>query len=150
MKSAMTDPSPGPRARLFRESAILQLKLIADGFRDALLIPVSLIATVIGLVRGGEDCDAEFKRVIKLGRRSERWINLFGQQKPLGSSGGPGGQMDTIIDQVETVVTEQYRRGRSNAEARQAVRDAMAEQGDGEEAGDAPPRADSEPGSGAQ
>ena len=121
----MNDPSPGPRARLFRESAILQLKLIADGFRDALLIPVSIIATLAGLLRGGEDCDAEFQRVIKLGRRSERWINLFGQQKPLGRQGGSAGQMDRIIDQVEAVVTEQYRKGRSNAEARKAVRDAM-------------------------
>lgn len=123
--AAMTDPSPGPRARLFRESAVFQLKLIADGFRDAMLIPVSLIATLVGLVRGGENCDAEFRRVIDLGRRSERWIDLFGQHKPLGDPDSPLGQMDRIIDQVETVVTEQYRKGKSGAEARRAVRDAM-------------------------
>lgn len=148
----MTESSPGPRARLFRKSAILQLKLIADGFRDALLIPVSLIATVVGLLRGGEDCDAEFKRVIKLGRRSDRWINLFGEHKPLGSSGGPGGQMDTIIDQVEAVVTEQYRKGRISADARLAVRDAMAAPGGDEGTGDTAPGADDKPvsGSGAQ
>ena len=93
----MKDDQDSARIRLIRESATLQLKLLADGFRDALLIPISLVATLIGLLRGGEDCDLEYSRVIKLGRRSERWINLFGQQKPLGRS-NPVGQMDSIID----------------------------------------------------
>jgi len=113
-----------PRIRLLRESATLQLKLLADGFRDALLIPISIVATLIGLLRGGEDCGLEYRRVIKLGRRSERWINLFGQQKPLGRS-NPVGQVDSIIDQVESVVTDQYKKGRSAAETRKAVRKAL-------------------------
>lgn len=113
-----------PRIRLLRESATLQLKLLADGLRDALLIPISIVAALIGLLRGGEDCDVEYRRVIKLGRRSERWINLFGQQKPLGRS-NPVGQMDNIIDQVESVVADQYKKGRSAAETRKAVRKAL-------------------------
>lgn len=117
-----------PRIRLLRESATLQLKLLADGFRDALLIPISIVATLIGLLRGGEDCDLEYRRVIKLGRRSERWINLFGQQKPLGRSNTVG-QMDSIIDQVETVVADQYKKGRSASETRKAVRKALRPKG---------------------
>lgn len=120
----MKDDQESPRTRLIRESATLQLKLLADGVRDALLIPISLVATLIGVLRGGEDCDLEYSRVIKLGRRSERWINLFGQQKPLGRS-NPAGQMDSIIDQVETVVAEQYKKGRSAADTRKAVRKAL-------------------------
>lgn len=104
------------RADLFRDAAILQLKLLADGLRDALLIPLSLVAALIGLARGGPDCDREFRRVIKLGLRSERWINLFGHHKPLGRS-GPAGSMDSIIEQVESTVLDQYRRGRKAAEA---------------------------------
>lgn len=104
------------RADLFRDAAVLQLKLLADGLRDALLIPLSLVAALIGLARGGPDCDREFRRVIKLGLRSERWINLFGHHKPLGRS-GPAGSMDSIIEQVESTVLDQYRRGRKAAEA---------------------------------
>jgi hypothetical protein len=70
----MNSTNESPRFTLIRETATLQLKLIADGFRDAVLIPISLLAALIGLLRGGEDCDREFRRVIKLGRRSERWI----------------------------------------------------------------------------
>jgi hypothetical protein len=109
---------------LAREAAVLQLKLLADGFRDALLIPISLVAALIGLLRGGEDCDREYRRVIKLGRRSERWINLFGHQRPL-STTNPVGSMDHILNQVESIVVEQYRKGGNASDAREAVRKAM-------------------------
>ena len=112
-ESPQTRPEPpsSPRVHLVREAAVLQLKLLADGLRDAILIPVSLFAALIGLLRGGEDCDREFRRVIKLGRRSDRWINLFGHQRPLGRE-HPAGSVDTLLEQVESVVTEQYRRSR--------------------------------------
>lgn len=123
----MNEPEQNPRIRLIRESATLQLKLIADGFRDALLIPVSLIATIVGLLRGGEDCDLEFRRVIKLGRRSERWINLFGNQQPLDMR-HPAGSMDRILEQVESIVVEQYKKGKSASDARDAVRKVIEEE----------------------
>jgi len=120
----MNKANQSPRFTLIRETAVLQLKLIADGFRDAILIPISLLATLIGLLRGGEDCDREYRRLIKLGRRSERWINLFGHQPPLGIS-HPAGSMDKILNQVESVVLDQYKKGRSTAETRAAVKQAM-------------------------
>jgi hypothetical protein len=118
-----------------REAAVLQLKLVADGLRDAALIPVSLLAALVGLVRGGEDPDREYRTVIKLGRRSERWINLFGHQRPLGKA-HPAGSLDTVLNQVEDVVTEQYRKGRSSAETRTAIREALEEVQNGEEVSD--------------
>ena len=120
----MNSTNESPRFTLIRETATLQLKLIADGFRDAVLIPISLLAALIGLLRGGEDCDREFLRVIKLGRRSERWINLFGHQRPL-SAAHPAGSMDKILNQVESVVMDQYKKGRSASETRSAVRQAL-------------------------
>ncbi len=115
-KNDMDGASRSPRADLVREAFILQLKLLVDGLRDALLIPLSLVAALIGLARGGSDCDRELRRVIKLGRRSERWINLFGHQKPLGRSRAAG-SMDSIIEQVESTVLDQYRRGKKAADA---------------------------------
>mgnify|MGYP006377613903 FL=1 len=109
-KNDMDGASRSPRTDLVREAFILQLKLLVDGLRDALLIPLSLAAALIGLARGGPDCDREFRRVVKLGRRSERWIDLFGHQKPLARS-GVAGSMDSIIEQVESTVLDQYRRG---------------------------------------
>ena len=117
----MTKQSENPRVQLIREAATLQLKLIADGFRDALLIPISLVAALIGVIRGGEDCDRKYREVIKLGRRSERWINLFGHHRPFGF-GNKAGSMDRVLEQVEAIVVEQYKKGKSAVEAREEVR----------------------------
>lgn len=103
-----------PRLGLLREATVLQLKLLVDGLRDAILIPISLVAALIGLLRGGPDCDREFRRVLKLGRRSERWINLFGHQRPLGRSGATS-SLDGILEQVESTVLEQYEKSRTPA-----------------------------------
>jgi len=125
--------SHSPRIELMREAAVLQLKLLADGLRDAALIPVSLLAALVGLVRGGEEPDREYRQVIKLGRRSERWINLFGHQRPLGKS-HPAGSLDTVLKQVEDVVTDQYRKGKTSAEARTAIRAALEKVQEGDKA----------------
>jgi len=119
-----------PRIELIRETAVLQVKLLVDGLRDALLIPISLIAALVGLLRGGPDCNREFRTVIKLGRRSERWINLFGHQRPLRGNAVTG-SMDSILDQVENAVMEQYKRGKKPAQE--------DSDNDGGAAGDPPP-----------
>ena len=129
----MKNESHSPRIELMREAAVLQLKLLADGLRDAALIPVSLLAALVGLVRGGEEPDREYRQVIKLGRRSERWINLFGHQRPLGNS-HPAGSLDTVLKQVEDVVTDQYRKGKTSAEARTAIRAALEQVQEGDKA----------------
>ena len=129
----MKNESHSPRIELLREAAVLQLKLLADGLRDAALIPISLLAALVGLVRGGEEPDREYRQVIKLGRRSERWINLFGHQRPLGNS-HPAGSLDTVLKQVEDVVTDQYRKGKTSAEARTAIRAALEKAQEGDKA----------------
>jgi len=111
----MDSTNPNPRFRLIRETATLQIKLLADGIRDAVLIPISLLASLIGLLRGGEDCDREYRRVIKLGRRSERWINLFGHHRPL-SKVHPAKSLDEVLEQAEAVVIGQIRKSRTAGE----------------------------------
>jgi len=107
-----------PRFRLVRDTITFQLKLMVDGLRDAVLIPVSLVAALVGFLRGGEDADREFQQVIRLGRRSERWINLFGNDAA-DEEAHAEGSIDQILQQAETAVIEQYRKGRpaANGEA---------------------------------
>ena len=114
----MSNTPEHARANLFRKTLILQIKLVVDGIRDAILIPVSLGAALLGLIRGGSDMDHELNIVLDYGRQSERWINLFGNHPPTGS-------LDTLLQQVESVITEQYKKGRSVEEAKAAVKAAM-------------------------
>lgn len=117
----MDDRTRGPRERLFRQAAVLQLKLVADGLRDAVLIPVSLIAAAIGLLRGGDDADHEFRAVLDLGRRSERWINLFGNHETAAGESS----MDEVLARVEDTLREQVQKGTASEETRTAVTRAL-------------------------
>ncbi|HKJ17201.1 MAG TPA: hypothetical protein VJ984_07630 [Xanthomonadales bacterium] len=128
MKDESKDPKeyskePVSRTELAREVAVLQLKLVADGLRDAALIPVSLFAAIIGLIRGGDEPDREFRQVLELGIQTERWINLFGYHKPRSES--PAASMDTVIDKVEEVLREQFEKGSATQEAKDAIENAL-------------------------
>lgn len=65
---------------------VFQAKLIVDGLRDLVLVPVSLIAALLGLLAGGDEPDRYFLKILRLGRRSEIWINLFGHRKHAATS----------------------------------------------------------------
>jgi hypothetical protein len=121
----MSESDRNRRIELFRESLIFQLKLLADGARDLVLLPVSLVATVVGLLRGGENPDEEFRRVIELGRRSEQWINLFGQHEPI-KEAGQAGSIDMLLIRAEEVVREQAREGGITENASRAINKALA------------------------
>ena len=112
------------RGALIRESVIFQLKLLADGFRDLMLLPISLIATLVGVVRGGDEPDREFRQVIELGRQSEQWINLFGQHEPI-QQAGQAGSIDLLLTRAEEVVREQAREGGISDAASRAIERAL-------------------------
>ncbi len=120
----MKETDSTTRSTLIRESLVFQVKLIADGFRDFALVPVSLIATVLGLIRGGEGQDREFRRVIELGRQSEQWINLFGQHEPI-EQAGRAGSIDMLLTHAEDVVREQVSEGGISEKASRAIERAL-------------------------
>jgi hypothetical protein len=80
---------------------------MADGFRDLVLLPVSLIATLIGLLRGGDEPEREFLQVIEIGRGTEQWINLFGNHDALEDSNIVSSS-DALFTKVEAMLKQQY------------------------------------------
>lgn len=59
-----------------------QIKLYVDAFRDLLLSGLSLFAFVIDVLFQQHGADSYFEKVLALGRRTERAINLFEQHDP--------------------------------------------------------------------
>lgn len=116
----MTEPTESRRIALLRESLVFQFKLIVDGLRDFVLVPVSLGATLVGLLRSDENPELEFRRVLQLGRRSEQWINLFGQHEPIPGAGAAG-SLDLLVSQAEQVLREQARQGDVSENASAAI-----------------------------
>ncbi|MFC1778552.1 hypothetical protein ACFL3I_14660 [Pseudomonadota bacterium] len=106
----MSESNPSKRAVLVRNTVVFQLKLMADGFRDLLLLPVSLIAAIIGLLRGGDEPEREFNQVIEVGRESEEWINLFGNHVASEDTNAIA-SIDTLFTKVEETLKQQYQSG---------------------------------------
>ena len=77
---------PQSRANLVWATLVFQAKLVVDGLRDLILVPISLVAAVFGLIAGGSDPGRYFEQVLRFGRRTETWINLFGHRRGRGTS----------------------------------------------------------------
>ena len=81
---------------------------MVDGFRDLVLLPISLVATLVGVLRGGAEPEREFNRVLDLGRDTERWINLFGRADEADPKHAIA-SMDSLFNRVEDTLKQQYK-----------------------------------------
>lgn len=120
-----SEHNTNPTWVLIRDVAALQVKLVVDGLRDLILVPASLIAGIVSLVRTENGRPGpEFYKLVSVGKQSERWINLFGafsnappevvEEAHFGNS-----DMDEIIGRMETYVIDEYRRGGVTAQAKE-------------------------------
>jgi hypothetical protein len=112
-----TAPEGKPdRLQLVRDIAVLQVKLIVDGLRDFVLVPVSLVAGLVGLFKFSESSGREFYDLLRVGKKSERWINLFGAAGHLPEPADegvrfPDDDIDALVGRVESFVIDEYRKG---------------------------------------
>jgi hypothetical protein len=139
MSSAADDMNKSPlagsqlpdRFHMIRDVAVFQVKLLADGFRDLLLVPMSLAAALISLLKKGPKPGTEFYDLLRLGRQSEHWINLFGAASqvhgpPDDDERFPADDIDKLVSKVESFVVDEYRSGGVTAQARQKLERALA------------------------
>ena len=131
IESEEPDKLDGPdRWTLIRDVAVFQVKLLFDGFRDLLLLPVSLIAGFASLIKGGRNPSSDFYDLLRVGRRSERWINLFGAASHLhipatDEDRFPVDDVDEMVSRVESYVVDEYRRGGVTAQAKERLDKAL-------------------------
>jgi hypothetical protein len=116
---------------LVRDVAVFQAKLIVDGLRDLVLVPVSLVAGLISLVTGsGGKPNTQFYNLLEVGKQSEQWIDLFGAmrnapadlQQPVKF---PDAKMDDVLDNIEAFVRSEEKRGGMTAQARERFEKAL-------------------------
>jgi hypothetical protein len=112
------------RWTLIRDVAVLQVKLVVDGLRDLILVPLSLAAGIVSLASGENGVPGtQFYRLLGVGKQSELWINLFGAMKnappdlehPMPF---PDSDMDEIFGRIEAFVVDEEKRGGMTAQAR--------------------------------
>jgi hypothetical protein len=88
------------RFPVFRDVVVFQAKLLVDGLRDLLISPVSVLAALVDLLIPGDDGGKRFYAVVRFGRRTEEWINLFGAAGPEGPKSAPTG-LDVLFNELE-------------------------------------------------
>ena len=118
------------RIDLARDALLLQGKLLIDGLRDVILVPVSIVAALIDLLSGDQPAGRRFYNVVQLGRRSEHWINLFGaaERSPHENRWDHDAEtvkLDDLVEQVEKVVKDQYTEGGVTGSAKRALNKAL-------------------------
>lgn len=109
--SSDAPPHHDTRLKLVVDVVVFQFKLAADGLRDLLLVPASIVAAIIGLIAGGDEPDLYYRRVLHFGLRSERWINLFGVRRHRHGA-------DALVRPLEDSVLSKVRTGRLGDGAR--------------------------------
>lgn len=112
---------------VIRDAAVFQFKLVIDGFRDLVLIPASFVAAVMSLFSGREGRPGpQFYRLLGVGKRSERWIDLFAAYRNapevvVGNTGQTESNIDDIVHRVESFVVDEYRRGGVTKQAKDRI-----------------------------
>jgi hypothetical protein len=108
------DQQPDARvtsARALRHLLLFQLKLAADALRDFVLSPLSIAAFFLDALRQPRIEDSLYLRLMLLGRRSDRMINLFDEYREAGDF-----TIDRAVDDLEAML-------RPESEGREAGRD---------------------------
>lgn len=89
---------------LIRDVAAFQLKLLLDTLRDLILSPVSLGAALLDLLLAKIQSPRFFHAVLRLGERSEEWIDLWSAGR--GSRASQHSNVDALLAHVEAVVSD--------------------------------------------
>ena len=67
-----------------RHLLVFQLKLAGDAVRDLIMSPVSVLVFIVDVIRKPTLDDSLYLRLMLLGRRSDRLINLFDEHRDAG------------------------------------------------------------------
>ncbi len=104
------------RFPVFRDVVVFQMKLLVDGLRDLLISPVSVLAALVDLLIPGNDGGKRFYAVVRFGRRTEEWINLFGAAGPHDAAAEATG-IDILFNDLEEKLRDPALREQARARA---------------------------------
>ena len=104
---------PLPVGRTFRHLVVFQIKLFVDAIRDILFSPLSITAFLIDVITQPAAKDSLSLRLMHLGRRSDRVINLFNEYTNDGDY-----TIDQTVDEVETALQKEFEKEREKRKAK--------------------------------
>ena len=104
----LSPEKPLPVKNAFRHLLVFQVKLFADALRDLFLSPISLVVFLIDLIARPLLKDSLTHKLMKLGQRSDRVINLFNEHHSDGDF-----TIDESVAELETVIQREIQKKRA-------------------------------------
>jgi hypothetical protein len=115
------------RWTLLRDLGVLQVKLVVDGLRDIVLVPLSLVFALVSIASSKDGRPGpQFYQLLAWGKQTEVWINLFGAVKNSPeeiASAQPFGDndIDDVIGRLESFVVDEVKRGGVTTQAKKRL-----------------------------
>ena len=97
-------------SRALRHLLVFQVRLAADAFRDLLLSPISIVVFVVDVVRKPVLEDSLYLKLMLLGRKSDRVIDLFDEYKDAGHF-----TVDRALEELAELVLNGHKRRKPSA-----------------------------------
>ncbi len=86
-------------SQALRHVLVFQVKLMADALRDFMLSPISVVTFILDVLRKPSLEESYYLKLMLLGRRSDRLINLFDEHKDAGHY-----TVDQAVEELEQLV----------------------------------------------
>lgn len=102
------------RGAVVREFLFFQLRLLADGLKDLLLSPLTVILLMISLL-SPQQSRAMWTRLYRIGRGFDAWIDLFPDDERRASR-ADAQTMDSMLTQAEDLLRALRRGGSADPE----------------------------------
>lgn len=108
MQEIPSEQNPRP---LIRQAIVFQLKLGLDALRDIFMSPVSIVLVITDTIMANNHQQSYFIRLMRLGKKSDHWINLFdvdlGKAEPKDNEVAADSNVDDWFTKIEEVIKEQ-------------------------------------------
>lgn len=101
----------GSKRRLLRDVLVFQFKLAMDGLRDLILSPLSILLAIAGALTKPSNPAEYFQWLMKFGRKSDDFINLFNHNSASNDKHTP--RSDDYVDKIETLVSGRIKKQNS-------------------------------------
>lgn len=110
---------------LIQQAIVFQFKLGLDALRDILMSPVALVLVAVDVVLANNHQQSYFLGLMRLGKRSDHWINLFGgrvsEDETSSNEEAVNNNIDYWFSRIEAVIKEQQADGKLSQSGREKL-----------------------------
>lgn len=111
MKNNADNSSQSQFWKLFKSVLVFQFRLLMDGVRDLLLSPLAIVLALIGLVLKPNNPGIYFNQLMRFGRKTDVWINLFEMREHYEGEEPDAPSSNEYIKKLEALLAKEYQRG---------------------------------------